>query len=112
MVSHKLAEVGENASFKIIYQSCKRTVDEEEFLMVRFQLFCLLTGTIAFVSIRRQKAANASLFDQRIMRPIISRFGDKTKRRVSDQPPGQVEMISREEVQPLTENQNNALDIV
>jgi hypothetical protein len=33
--------------------------------MVRFQVFCLLSGTFAFMSVRKQKAAAASLFDQR-----------------------------------------------
>jgi len=51
-----------------VYRSCKRTSTDEEFLMLRLQVFCLLIGVTAFVSARRQKFAHASLFDQRKMR--------------------------------------------
>ena len=53
------------APSRTVNHRCRRTVADEEFLLVRFQVFCLLTGTIAFVSVRKQKAAAASLFDQR-----------------------------------------------
>jgi hypothetical protein len=48
-----------------MYQACARTAGDDEFLLVRFQVVCLLTGLIAVMLVRRQKAAAASLFDQR-----------------------------------------------
>ena len=66
-----------SSSSRTVYRSCPRTVNDEEFLMVRFQVFCFLTGAIAFMSVRKQKAAAASLFDQRKL--------NLQKRRSSDQ---------------------------
>jgi hypothetical protein len=69
--------------------------------MVRLQVFCLLIGTFAFLSVRKQKVVTSTLFDQR-------------KRRVSGIMPDRqsidVEMTSnlpqvaasREETVPLT----------
>jgi hypothetical protein len=54
-----------DSSHHIVYQSCRRTVADEEFRLMRFQVFCFLIGAIAFMSVRRQKAQHASLFDQR-----------------------------------------------
>lgn len=47
------------------YDSCKSTRAEEEFALVRLQMFCLLLGAMAFASVRRQKMLHASLFDRR-----------------------------------------------
>jgi hypothetical protein len=48
-----------------IYRACARTAGDDEFLLIRFQVVCLLTGLFAIVLVRKQKAAAASLFDQR-----------------------------------------------
>jgi hypothetical protein len=53
------------ASSNIYYESCQRTMVEEEFLMVRFQVLLLLMGLIAVASVRKQRMAHATLFDQR-----------------------------------------------
>jgi hypothetical protein len=53
------------ATTHTMYQACARTAGDDEFLLVRFQVVCLLTGLIAVMLVRRQKAAAASLFDQR-----------------------------------------------
>ena len=48
-----------------VYRSCKRTVQDEETLMTRFQMLCVLVALISLTSTRRQKRVSASLFDQR-----------------------------------------------
>jgi len=50
------------------YRSCKRTVADEEWLVFRMQLFCLLLGLISTYAARMQKRAHATLFDQRKMK--------------------------------------------
>lgn len=82
-------------------QSCKRTKSDEEFLVVRLQVFCLLIGVLSLVAARKQKAASASLFDQRKIQK-----GEKKMRHGSDL----VEMVSIEETAPLTDN--DPLEIV
>ena len=64
---------------RTIYLSCARTPDDERFSMMRFQLFCLLAGMVALASVKQQKAAAASLFDQR-------KLNIQKKRRSSDNP--------------------------
>lgn len=78
------------------YQSCRRTVDDEEFLLMRFQVFCFLAGTIAFISVRRQKAQHASLFDQRgsNSRQSNSQIVQANGRRRNDQNNTSIEMIA------------------
>lgn len=49
----------------IVYRSCQRTEEDEEFRLLRFQLFCFMGGIASFVQVRKQKAVSASLFDQR-----------------------------------------------
>jgi hypothetical protein len=96
----------QSSSRKTVYQSCKRTVEDEQFLMLQWQVLWLLTGVFAFASVRKQKILNASLFDQRKDR--------RKKRSTSDHG---VELapksrIGNEETIPLTSNENNNLDIV
>jgi len=66
---------------RIVYKSCARTPEDERFSMMRFQVFCLLAGAAAFVSVKQQKAAAASLFDQR-------KLNLQKKRRTGDNPHG------------------------
>jgi len=47
------------------YQSCTRITVDEQFRLIQFEIVCLLIGMISIVSIKRQKRASASLFDQR-----------------------------------------------
>ena len=47
--------------------------------MMRFQVFCLLAGLVALASVKQQKAAAASLFDQR-------KLNIQKKRRTSNNP--------------------------
>ena len=62
---------------------------------VRFQVACVLIGTAAFVSARKQKVVSASLFDQRKMNA-------EAKRRRRDSTQNEVEMTQMEETEPLT----------
>ena len=64
---------------RTVYQSCARTPDDERFSMMRFQVFCLLAGLVALASVKQQKAAAASLFDQR-------KLNIQKKRRTSNNP--------------------------
>mmetsp|Transcript_33378 Transcript_33378/g.67388 ORF Transcript_33378/g.67388 Transcript_33378/m.67388 type:complete len:316 (-) Transcript_33378:908-1855(-) len=50
------------------YQSCMYTESDEQFRMLRMQLFCLVIGCWSMKTVRKQKVASASLFDQRRMR--------------------------------------------
>jgi hypothetical protein len=92
-----------------VYRSCARTKWDDEFLMVRLQLFCLLLGAWSFASLKKQKMATASLFDQR-----------KQKRGGSHVPTGAIELgfvgnsnsRSSEETVPLTDNSADALEVV
>lgn len=47
------------------FRACKRTVADEEFLMMRMQVICFLFGSISLIAVRRQKGTAATLFDQR-----------------------------------------------
>ena len=83
------------------YRSCARTKADEEYLMIRLQVFCLLLGVVSFASVRKQKAVTASLFDQR----KIQQRPDK--KRASQL----IEMTAiAEEAVPLTDN--STLEVV
>lgn len=69
---------------------------------MRLEVFCLLIGGLALLSLKRQKVATASLFDQRRMAAAKN-----DKRRTSDAM--EVEMTSQETV-PLTDN--SGLEVV
>ena len=49
----------------IVYESCNRTTAEDEFLLIRLEMLCLVLGSIAVLQVRKQKLLTASLFDQR-----------------------------------------------
>jgi nicotinic acid mononucleotide adenylyltransferase len=53
------------SSTRMEMMSCKYTEADEEFAMVRLQMMCFLIGSIAVMSVRKQKRLSASLFDQR-----------------------------------------------
>mmetsp|Transcript_24440 Transcript_24440/g.56957 ORF Transcript_24440/g.56957 Transcript_24440/m.56957 type:complete len:190 (+) Transcript_24440:725-1294(+) len=61
-------EEGTETTTRTIFKSCRRTRADEEFLMVRFQVFCFLLGSLSFLYAKRQKTQSASLFDQRRLR--------------------------------------------
>jgi hypothetical protein len=73
---------------------------------MRFQVFCFLIGSIAFISVRRQKAQHASLFDQR---------GRRQPRRLNDQNNMSIELATTSapssqtnEMKSLTEHDERA----
>lgn len=49
----------------IMYQSCKYTDADEQYIYVQFQVMCVLGGALAFASARKQKNQFVTLFDQR-----------------------------------------------
>lgn len=93
-----------------VYRSCKRTSSDDEFLMIRLQVFCLLIGVTAFASSRKQKQLNASLFDQRSLNRIIkpTLTSSATMRRESDTIEMSANFIQQQqkdqETAPLTMN--------
>ena len=107
---------------RTIYKSCRRSEAEEQNLVVQLQVFCLLMGVLACISARKQKVANASLFDQRKIAASKAAIGSEKRRSNEMSSGGFVEMLSTsshtlgsttvnmEEVVPL--NDNSALDIV
>mmetsp|Transcript_24939 Transcript_24939/g.36871 ORF Transcript_24939/g.36871 Transcript_24939/m.36871 type:complete len:188 (+) Transcript_24939:121-684(+) len=50
---------------EVILRSCKRSKEDEVFLMMELQIFCFLIGSIALVNVRKHKSSSSSLFDQR-----------------------------------------------
>lgn len=60
---------------------CDRTQADEEFLMIRLQIMCLITGALAFGSVRRQRYSASNLFDQR------RQTGNTNSRTTSPLPP-------------------------
>lgn len=101
---------GKEIGTRIKYESCKRTAADEEFLLVRFQVFCILLGTFAVVSVRKQKIVSANLFDKRKYQAEEERK-DREKERESARG---IELGSMEETVPLAANiSNNAsLEVV
>jgi hypothetical protein len=91
-----------------MYRSCARTKWDEEYLMVRLQVFCLLLGVLSIVSLKKQKVSTATLFDQRKSQ------GRLDKKRASQ--PTVLEMgfivSSSEETVPLTDQNTAALEVV
>mmetsp|Transcript_1566 Transcript_1566/g.1668 ORF Transcript_1566/g.1668 Transcript_1566/m.1668 type:complete len:310 (+) Transcript_1566:46-975(+) len=55
----------EISSKNIKMRSCKYTEFDEEFAMVRLQIFCFLVASLAIISVKKQKRLSTSLFDQR-----------------------------------------------
>ena len=97
---------GEVFNSWISYESCQRTQAEDEFAIVRLQVFCLFVGAIAFASVRRQKVLHASLFDRRRLRAKEENAGGTTRTNSTME----VEMTAaREERVPLTENDTLAV---
>jgi len=64
--------------------------------MLRLQVFWLLLGVVAFMSVRRQKRVSASLFDQRKLAAEAAharrQLNNNGKRRSSDAITGGVEL--------------------
>jgi len=92
------------SNLKMCHTALGRLVGWNAPLKVRLQVICVLIGSAAFVSVRKQRVATASLFDQR-------KLGIESKRRRRDSSlSGDIEMTtSMEETIPLTED---AVDIV
>jgi hypothetical protein len=91
------------------YESCKRTAADDEFLLVRFQVFCVLLGAFAVISVRKQKIVSANLFDKRKYQAEEERKGRERERESAHG----IELGSMEETMPLAANISNAsLDIV
>jgi len=47
------------------HKSCTRTDWDENITMIRLQLVCLFIAIVSMLSVRKEKSANASLFEQR-----------------------------------------------
>lgn len=60
-----------------VFHSCRRTVAEEEWLVFKLQIVCILLGILSMRSTRSRKIASANLFDQR-------RIGNNQKRSMND----------------------------
>lgn len=86
-----------------VFKSCKRTVEDDEFLMMRLQVICFLLGSVSLFAVRKLKSTTATLFDQRKAAKRGSQYD-------SPDDDGEIEiefssMIgqnSAEEMQPLT----------
>lgn len=91
-------------------RSCKHTEADEEFAMIRLQMFCCLIGGMALMSVKRQKRVSASLFDQRKERQQESK---RRGRRESDIIQEDVELTRMEqETVPLVESSSNPLEVI
>ena len=101
------ADTASGGDDRKMYRSCARTKWDEEYLMVRLQVFCLLLGVLSIASLKKQKVATATLFDQR-------KQGRSDKKRASQ--PSVLEMgfivSSSEETVPLTDQNTAALEVV
>mmetsp|Transcript_21072 Transcript_21072/g.34876 ORF Transcript_21072/g.34876 Transcript_21072/m.34876 type:complete len:198 (+) Transcript_21072:89-682(+) len=49
----------------ILFKPCKRTVEDDEFLMMRLQVICFLFGSMSLFAVRKLKNTTSTLFDQR-----------------------------------------------
>mmetsp|Transcript_29054 Transcript_29054/g.35390 ORF Transcript_29054/g.35390 Transcript_29054/m.35390 type:complete len:214 (-) Transcript_29054:152-793(-) len=96
---HQKFECSSGVKRMIVYRSCNRTVQDEEALMVRFQLLCTLVAFISLMSTRRQKRVSASLFDQRRR----SKRGTRSSNVGGD---GDSVATEDSEMAPLTSNQS------
>ena len=79
-------------------------------------MICALVGLMAFLSVRRQKRASASLFDQRKLAAEAARAKAKAGRRsdyVESTQDEEIEFTSvNDEIVPLMETSSNPLEIV
>jgi hypothetical protein len=62
----------------IQYRTCRRTINEEEFMFIQFQVACAFLGFLSIYSIRKQKMHVATLFDQRRMNVVPSSTTETT----------------------------------
>lgn len=65
MIATTESSDGPDVETVIVFRSCQRTAEDEEFRLLRFQLFCFMGAIASFWQVRKQKAVSASLFDQR-----------------------------------------------
>jgi hypothetical protein len=98
-------------------RSCKYTEADEEFAMVRLQMFCLLIGSMAFMSVKRQKKVSASLFDQRKQaaappKPPPTQRGRRDSDAHTNGEEVEMARIDRETVPLLMENSSNPLEVI
>lgn len=107
---------------EVVYRSCKRSREDEVFLMVRhllsatvkieriltnptlekmqLQIFCFLIGSVALVNVRKLKTSSSSLFDQR----KADRRLRKNSQEFSTQDNGEIEFSS------LVKQQNTEME--
>lgn len=55
----------DDGSAKDEFKICKRTVADEEFLMMRMQVLFFLFGSLSLLAVRKLRGTTATLFDQR-----------------------------------------------
>ena len=79
-------------------------------------MFCALIGLMAFLSVRRQKRATASLFDQRKLAAEAARAKAKAARRSDYVESAQDEEIEftnvNDEIVPLVQTTSSRIEIV
>mmetsp|Transcript_32717 Transcript_32717/g.49308 ORF Transcript_32717/g.49308 Transcript_32717/m.49308 type:complete len:192 (-) Transcript_32717:1773-2348(-) len=85
---------------EVVYRSCKRSREDEVFLMMQLQIFCFLIGSIALVNVRKLKTSSSSLFDQR----KADRRLRKNSQEISTQDNGEIEFSS------LVKQQNTEME--
>uniref|UniRef100_A0A6V0CDC4 Uncharacterized protein n=1 Tax=Pseudo-nitzschia australis TaxID=44445 RepID=A0A6V0CDC4_9STRA len=71
-----------DALFKM--KSCKYTNFDEGFAMFELQVFCLLIGCLAFMSIRKHKRLSSSMFDRRKQQGTNVSFAMRSKSSVGN----------------------------
>lgn len=88
------------------YHSCRRTEEEEEWLLTKVQILCVILGVISLRSTRKRKLASASLFEQR-----FSKGPKKLRRSSSDRNSKSISTdcleIESGENEPLTGSSDN-----
>lgn len=54
-----------NRSRYTVFQNCKRTTSDEEYLMLELQVVCTIVAFFSISKVKKEKIVSASLFDQR-----------------------------------------------
>ncbi|VEU41517.1 unnamed protein product [Pseudo-nitzschia multistriata] len=90
-------------------KSCKYTEFDEGFAMFELEVFCLLIGCLAFVSVRKQKRLSSSMFDRRKQQGPKARSRVGNGKRISDHIPGNGDEI---EFTPMTNQEKERVPLI
>jgi hypothetical protein len=85
-----------------VFKPCKRTVEDDEFLMMRMQIICFLFGSISLFAVRKLKSTTATLFDQRKAAKRGSQHGSADDDDIEIEFSSMLGQNTAEEMQPLT----------